>query len=418
MRLPPDTILAAIEHPDEFARDAAIEYFSGAFSTDPRVMPAYIRAVEKYPDWRPVSSHPENLVQSDETIRWVLDRLAGHGREPRHDAWYRDLVGTLLAADVPVLRNHEAAIAAHPRIDREDKEAVADRLGLASVPPEELWRRLEVVCRRTLDRLDSYPPRAKQAPADRLALALAAHPDFAGERVLAVLRGETGDRGKWLEAYATRVARHVRFAGAVPTLTGLMLADPDDAMFEEVQAALAAIGSDETVDRLRAGWADAGPQTRFTVIFVFERIHSDRSVTTALRLAEEEHDLGNKGRLYEAALRSFAPGAVEPARQLALRPDGVEPQEIRYSLVATCPVMDIRFPEYGRWREEIVRNRERAARVEAEWEQEELAESRPKFDRPPEALPLTKEGPKVGRNDPCPCGSGKKYKKCCGANKG
>ena len=25
------------------------------------------------------------------------------------------------------------------------------------------------------------------------------------------------------------------------------------------------------------------------------------------------------------------------------------------------------------------------------------------------------EGPKIGRNDPCPCGSGKKYKKCCGA---
>jgi len=21
---------------------------------------------------------------------------------------------------------------------------------------------------------------------------------------------------------------------------------------------------------------------------------------------------------------------------------------------------------------------------------------------------------KIGRNDPCPCGSGKKYKKCCG----
>ena len=26
------------------------------------------------------------------------------------------------------------------------------------------------------------------------------------------------------------------------------------------------------------------------------------------------------------------------------------------------------------------------------------------------------KGDKVGRNDPCPCGSGKKYKKCCGAN--
>jgi SEC-C motif-containing protein len=25
------------------------------------------------------------------------------------------------------------------------------------------------------------------------------------------------------------------------------------------------------------------------------------------------------------------------------------------------------------------------------------------------------KAPKVGRNDPCSCGSGKKYKKCCGA---
>ena len=29
--------------------------------------------------------------------------------------------------------------------------------------------------------------------------------------------------------------------------------------------------------------------------------------------------------------------------------------------------------------------------------------------------PLRRETPKVGRNEPCPCGSGKKYKNCCGA---
>lgn len=38
----------------------------------------------------------------------------------------------------------------------------------------------------------------------------------------------------------------------------------------------------------------------------------------------------------------------------------------------------------------------------------------------PRPLPLApvvaqpRTGPKIGRNDPCPCGSGKKYKKCCG----
>ncbi len=32
------------------------------------------------------------------------------------------------------------------------------------------------------------------------------------------------------------------------------------------------------------------------------------------------------------------------------------------------------------------------------------------------AAPIRRDaGPKVGRNDPCPCGSGRKYKKCCGA---
>jgi hypothetical protein len=31
--------------------------------------------------------------------------------------------------------------------------------------------------------------------------------------------------------------------------------------------------------------------------------------------------------------------------------------------------------------------------------------------------PFSRNGPKVGRNEPCPCGSGKKYKKCCGLEK-
>lgn len=36
---------------------------------------------------------------------------------------------------------------------------------------------------------------------------------------------------------------------------------------------------------------------------------------------------------------------------------------------------------------------------------------------PRQAQPFTREGEKVGRNDPCPCGSGKKYKHCHGALK-
>jgi len=35
-------------------------------------------------------------------------------------------------------------------------------------------------------------------------------------------------------------------------------------------------------------------------------------------------------------------------------------------------------------------------------------------DGPKITIPLKREVPKVGRNEPCPCGSGKKYKSCCG----
>ena len=42
--------------------------------------------------------------------------------------------------------------------------------------------------------------------------------------------------------------------------------------------------------------------------------------------------------------------------------------------------------------------------------------SRPENDRRPEAPKgvTVVADPKIGRNDACPCGSGKKYKKCCG----
>ena len=58
------------------------------------------------------------------------------------------------------------------------------------------------------------------------------------------------------------------------------------------------------------------------------------------------------------------------------------------------------FEEDGRAREH--HERSRFARIDGRWHY---------LDGRAPAL----KKPKVGRNDPCPCGSGKKHKKCCGA---
>ena len=42
--------------------------------------------------------------------------------------------------------------------------------------------------------------------------------------------------------------------------------------------------------------------------------------------------------------------------------------------------------------------------------------SGPSLEAAAAVVTAVRKGEKIGRNDPCPCGSGKKYKKCCGAN--
>jgi preprotein translocase subunit SecA len=51
---------------------------------------------------------------------------------------------------------------------------------------------------------------------------------------------------------------------------------------------------------------------------------------------------------------------------------------------------------------------------DVEAEQADLAKAREERKKDPSKYQL-KSGSEIGRNDPCPCGSGKKYKKCCGA---
>lgn len=55
--------------------------------------------------------------------------------------------------------------------------------------------------------------------------------------------------------------------------------------------------------------------------------------------------------------------------------------------------------------EQVLMEKSEFRRVNGEWFYTRVLRSGP--------APHKAAGPKVGRNDPCPCGSGKKYKQCC-----
>jgi preprotein translocase subunit SecA len=67
------------------------------------------------------------------------------------------------------------------------------------------------------------------------------------------------------------------------------------------------------------------------------------------------------------------------------------------------------------FRVQIASEKEEDKKVEVEQfrpKQRRMFAGAPDKAEPPKSEPI-KKGAKVGRNDPCPCGSGKKYKKCC-----
>ena len=83
---------------------------------------------------------------------------------------------------------------------------------------------------------------------------------------------------------------------------------------------------------------------------------------------------------------------------------------------------DLFMDMMGRIRQEVTQKlflvqlarEDEVAEMEAEQRRQRLALARQAGPQPAVQGPVKREEDKVGRNDPCPCGSGKKYKKCCG----
>ncbi|MBI5491249.1 MAG: SEC-C domain-containing protein [Deltaproteobacteria bacterium] len=160
-------------------------------------------------------------------------------------------------------------------------------------------------------------------------------------------------------------------------------------------------GCAEEVQPLAACFARTAPDTRYQFLWA----------TTLLRLGRRDEAL--------AAMASYQPvGRPESIRHhirsAMLLADGGDDAAAEGQLRALLGLRwlsrDAR-EETSRALAPILRRTKRGA--EATSMLDELAAKRmARLLRKP--LPARRIAPKVGRNDPCPCGSGRKYKKCCG----
>jgi hypothetical protein len=100
-------------------------------------------------------------------------------------------------------------------------------------------------------------------------------------------------------------------------------------------------------------------------------------------------------------------------------PEDLELEDLRGALVETVARLDVPEAVHGRMCDlarDLLEDLERNGRL-ADGRELGLAVAagREAYDRACRGAvePLTRPGAKIGRNDPCPCGSGKKFKRCC-----
>jgi preprotein translocase subunit SecA len=108
--------------------------------------------------------------------------------------------------------------------------------------------------------------------------------------------------------------------------------------------------------------------------------------------------------LFHLQPKEGAPQARQAPTFQPLDEASEEPAPVNGAAAAPAPVADSSIEDFTR---DIRRKKER------ELEQVKMAGG---GDGSAAAVKQVIKGDKVGRNDPCPCGSGKKYKKCCGAD--
>ena len=142
----------------------------------------------------------------------------------------------------------------------------------------------------------------------------------------------------------------------------------------------------------------------------------DEALAWAAAIAADETENWDMRLSVGSTLLDFAPAAHRPLLEnLAERQTGLGAWFSKTDLEKAYSVNE-RAPEWRRWSDPwefyrpgvIARRQDRWAKEAAQ----DNDESEYDFAEP-DVRTYVRDVPKVGRNDPCPCGSGKKYKKCC-----
>jgi hypothetical protein len=430
MRLPEAKIREALVHPDKVVRQEALLYFADCYSRDDEVMPLVIRAIETYG-----RSHAflhlhmiAQLAQTEATVEWAIREL--HREEDKADdldSYFPALSRLLCSAEPHLLAPRADHILQTPGFFKELASEFRERLQLATWDADQCWKELERICAEGVGK--HYSSDVDFGHASRVVEALARKGEGYVDRILDLLAEEVEDFETdpmtWLEIFLVELAGEMRLERVTP-LVVKKLHECGEVLSEECVEALGKVGTDAAAEAVAEGWLESEWDYRVYATSALEKIHSETTARKCLELLPQDKDLDIRTKLADALLSQFADQGIEPVREMVQR-RAYDPMssDLMRKLVAVSTVLGVTFPENPIWKREAEEKRAKQERRMKEMRGFLQAPAQPApppkpaparerddfLERKP--VPFLRTEKQVGRNDPCPCGSGKKFKKCC-----
>ena len=442
--LSPAKVVPFLTHADPLVRRHAVQYFRGCHDPAPLTGTGVWAAVDRLggpssAEARRLVSSLSELPQDDTSVSRLIEALA----EATDEDVIHPLRVAALALPLPVLEANADAVLACPDLVDEAKAELRMRLDVARLSADAVWDRLMDVGVRAATAEDEEAGLVLDAEADALIEVSGRHAGALAGRAMALLDDPAAVED-YREVYAVRVLGEARHAAAVGPLVERFAAD-DDVLSEAVSKALVRIGTDDVADRLAAFIPGKAWEVRLFADDPLPKVKRPAFEAAVLRLLGVEPDDELKTNLLVDLCELGSLAGLDVARRhVVADPNHPETLGLCESLIATAVMHGVDLPEAPRWRERLAAHdakvaerikrfdagdlsgfvdglRERYPGMADEFDDEPLPPRDPPPPLPGEYDPYARIEPirnaaeKVGRNDPCPCGSGKKHKKCCGA---
>ena len=395
-----------------------------------------------------VSHYSQRIIASAQTpasIGRMVDWDNGHLKRPKQD---REAEGSLLRK-LPIL-----ALMEHRELIRStvsDRKTIADvdaRLALSSHSSEQLWNELEAIA------IDYDQKAYSQLPirAGDIVILLSQDRDFTIPRAVAgvdgALASSEGFGQSWMPIFALDLLGKSRHTDSIDRLIRTIEHREnvwDDAAASEAAEALIRIGGNDVIDAMAALMQRHEPSWNGSLCDYVANLRTPAVETIIVAELLRCVDPGDATMVATTLvdLCTTDPVALDKMREMVntgtwstIMSDPIP------DLIALAEITGWSPPELPHWRD-IENLPARKSELQHEFRKHVLGGNtdieqimdrlRDKFDfdAPDDstadfedmdsfptiqhAAPTTfvRESPKIGRNDPCPCGSGKKYKKCC-----